>query len=400
MTSEFKHFFWQQRELERALQAMQPMLDTWSDIPKSLLESVTELNLLRNQFTLPADYLETTSRILDGLAVGSIMESLGCLSSISSMAAEAFQRQQVEIEELSRNLTMRALDLNTALRPMFDSLASTEALLRLGYLDKPWVELALQPQLAFQDFATRHLGLAATDSKVEKQNQFALLDSGSHLLEPMTKGLELATLMRPSSEAVQMGPIREVNVYHTLDDELEILDFRKSKINTASAVKKSYSGIIVDLGARLVKLVYDLNVESEREGRFPVFKPTSKTMMACAVIPTHIACDSHSFEEIVDHLYFLLYEGSGEAARLTDAHDQEELEALWLLKRLRLGARHDLDHESEADAKKKSHQVGEAYLRLIGQVAPRSKMDWMMAQVALYRALVEMLKRVWFGNDG
>lgn len=398
MTSGFERFFWQQRELERALHGMRPMIEAWNSIPRSVLDSVAKLDLLRYQFTLPADYLASTSRILDGLAQRQTIESLELLNNMSSPAVEALQRQQTQIAELARNLARPALDIQAALQPMLDSLASTEALLGLERFNKRWVDVALQPQLAFQEFAKKHLSLAATASEVARQNRLGLLDSSAHLLESITKGLDLAAIMRPTAEELWIGSIPDVNVYHTLDGELELLDLEETAIDTDSAVEETRSGMIADLGARLVHLVYNLNVESEREGQPPVFKPTTTALMACAVIPSRVAYDEASFAEIIDHLFFLLYEGSGSAKRLTARRDKSELEALWRVKHLRLGARHDLDHGTEPDAKKKNLQVAEAYLALVGQVVPRSKVDWMTAQLALYRELSDMLEAIWFGE--
>jgi len=398
MTSGFERFFWQQRELERALHGMRPMIEAWNSIPRSVLDSVAKLDLLRDQFTLPSDYLASTSRILDGLAQRPTIESLGLLNNMSSPAVEALQLQQTKIAELARSLARPALDIQAALRPMLDSLASTEALLGLERFNKRWVDVALQPQLAFQEFAKKHLSLAATASEVAKQNRLGLLDSSAHLLESITKGLDLAAIMRPTAEELWIGSIPDVNVYHTLDGELELLDLEETAIDTDSAVEETRSGMIADLGARLVHLVYNLNVESEREGQPPVFKPTTTALMACAVIPSRVAFDEASFAEIIDHLFFLLYEGSGSAKRLTARRDESELGALWRLKHLRLGARHDLGHGTEPDAKKKNRQVAEAYLALVGQVVPRSKVDWMTAQLALYRELFDMLEAIWFGE--
>jgi len=398
MTSGFERFFWQQRELERALHGMRPMIEAWNSIPRSVLDSVAKLDLLRDQFTLPSDYLASTSRILDGLAQRPTIESLGLLNNMSSPAVEALQLQQTKIAELARSLARPALDIQAALRPMLDSLASTEALLGLERFNKRWVDVALQPQLAFQEFAKKHLSLAATASEVAKQNRLGLLDSSAHLLESITKGLDLAAIMRPTAEELWIGSIPDVNVYHTLDGELELLDLEETAIDTDSAVEETRSGMIADLGARLVHLVYNLNVESEREGQPPVFKPTTTALMACAVIPSRVAFDEASFAEIIDHLFFLLYEGSGSAKRLTARRDESELGALWRLKHLRLGARHDLGQGTEPDAKKKNRQVAEAYLALVGQVVPRSKVDWMTAQLALYRELFDMLEAIWFGE--
>jgi len=398
MTSEFKRFFWQQRELERALQGMRSIIDAYTKIPQSVLDSIAMLDRLRDQFTLPADYLASTSRIFDDIVQRPAIESLEILNSMRSPAMEAFQREQARIEEQLRSLSTPAMNIQATLRPMLDSLASIEALLGLERFNREWVDVALQPQLAFQEFAKKHLYLAGVASEIEKQNRLSLLDSSAHLLGSIAKGLDLAALMRPTSEELWTGSLPEVNIYHTLDDELEVLDFKQGSIDTDSAVEQTQSGMIADLGARLVQLVYNLNIEAEREGQPPIFKPTTNALMACAVIPSRVAYDSASFAEITDHLFFLIYEGSGSAKRLLALNDKSKLEALWRLKHLRLGARHDLSHGTDQDVEKKNRQVGEAYTGLIGQVVPRSRADWMLAQLALYKELSEMLERIWRGD--
>lgn len=374
------------------------MLDALDSIPRSTLDSIAKLGLLRDQFTLPTDYLASTSRILEGVALSPAIESLELISGLNSTAIEAFQRQQAQIEELVKSFASQALDIDAILRPMINSLASTEALLELERLNEPLIEIALQPQLAFQEFAKKHLGLAATASEVARQNRFLLIDSSANLLDSITKGLDLAALMRPTSEDLWIGLAPDVNVYHALDDEIEVLDLEEPTIDAESIVAESRPGIIAKLGAQLIQLVYNLNVESEREGQAPVFKPTTKALMACAVIPSRVTCDSESFAEITDHLFFLLYEGSGSAERLTASLDDSKLSGLWRLKHLRLGARHDIDHGTEQVVEKKNRQVGDAYMELVGSVFPRGKTEWMTAQIALYRELIEMLKQIWFGE--
>ena len=114
-------------------------------------------------------------------------------------------------------------------------------------------------------------------------------------------------------------------------------------------------------------------------------------------IPTTVAPQEDSFLEIVDSLYFLLYEGSGSAKRLTDRVAVDRLEALWLLKHLRLGARHDVDHGSANDAQKKSEQVGAAYCELVGRRSLKTREEFLQAQRALYQRLIDMLESIWFG---
>jgi hypothetical protein len=70
-------------------------------------------------------------------------------------------------------------------------------------------------------------------------------------------------------------------------------------------------------------LVIDINQFSERGEKREIFKPTTRNMKACAELPTLIADDEDTFGKIIDALYFLLYEGSGSAARLLNFVDKE-----------------------------------------------------------------------------
>jgi len=190
-----------------------------------------------------------------------------------------------------------------------------------------------------------------------------------------------------------------VNLFASLSSSAEHLSFDDEDFSPAEFVSQSCEHQVVALGGRLVRLVYDLNTEAERDGRNAIFKPTNRGLFACMVIPTRIATEDSSFGIVVDHLYFLLYEGSGAAQRLTAQVTNETLGALWRLKHLRLGARHDLDHGSEAEASRKAVNVGEAFRGLIGATVPKSPKAWCEAQKVLYEQLVEMLERIWFGND-
>lgn len=398
MTSSFEHFFWQQRELYRALESMRPALDALDNVPGSIIDSVAKLDLLQDRFMFPPDYLASTRKIQELLASSPVIESLELLSGLDSPTMRTLQGQQYQIDEILRAIAPSTSGIDATMQHMINSVASTEALLGLQRLSGPLVEVVLQPQLAFQEFAKKYLDLAAAGSEIARQNRLLLVDASAGILDSVKKGFDLAALMCPSHEDLWVGASPRVNVYSALDHEFEFLDLEEPSIDAESVVEASSSGMVAAIGAQLVRLVYNLNVEAEREGKVPVFKPTTKTLMACALIPSHVAFDRASFNEITDHLFFLLYEGSGSAQRLTTRLDERKLEALWMLKHLRLGSRHDIDHGTEREIEKKNLQVGEAYKRLVGSVAPRSRKEWMSAQVALYKELVKMLEQVWFGE--
>lgn len=342
MTSEFEKFFWKMQAYERALTGIKSVSDTWSGIPKSVLDRAEMFDRLGNQFTLPPDYLESTSKIHSALVQSPALENFARLNNIHSPVLELFNRKQAQIEVLMRNLSKPSLDIQATIGSMIDSLSSIEALLGQEKLKKEWVDIAIRPQLAFQGFAQKHLYLAGIASEIEKQNRLNLIDSSAHLLGPITKGFDLAVLMNPASNKLRIDSLPEVNVYSILDNEIEVFDFKQETIYADSVVEKTKSGKIAELGARLVQLVYNLNIEAERKGQAPVFKPTTNALMACGIISARVTDDSTSFAELIDYLFFLLYEGSGSAKRLLNLLDKNKLEALWRLKHLRLGARHDL----------------------------------------------------------
>jgi hypothetical protein len=137
-----------------------------------------------------------------------------------------------------------------------------------------------------------------------------------------------------------------------------------------------------------------LNLRSSREGGDPVFTPTIKTLESMSVISTTVVSDETDFGIVIDHLYFLLYEGSGAAKRLVAIAPRALLEPLWMLKHLRTDARHDIEHGDSADILKKRDQIAGAFRQLIDKPVPTSDSDWGSAQLGVYEVLAEMLQRV------
>jgi len=190
-----------------------------------------------------------------------------------------------------------------------------------------------------------------------------------------------------------------VNLFEELDAEIDAVDLENKETDVVVAIKGSSATWVVKIGSRLVQRVYEMNIEAERRGKKPIFKPTTKTMMIFHRVPSTVASEERVFLDVVDELYFLLYEGSGNGARLTEQFSSERLDALWLLKHLRLGARHDIDHGKPKDVSKKSKSVGEAYEDLIGVPVPKSKTDWQRAQKSLYEMLENMLNGLWLAGS-
>ena len=361
------------------------------------LHSFTELEA---RFTLPAVHLEAIDRIQEDLRHSVDLHELTTLSRQQSELLDRIQASAVSFS----SITDQASDLEGAAQQSFsrlaDSLAHIEACTAVSGVHESWIEAATRPAAAFELFVSEQRRLIGEISgSLTLRNRLEFTDSAAGLLEEATSAVELALLMTEGKPAEARSAQWELNLFSRLGQTVRPEDFAESDFDAEERVEESPEAKVVELGKRIVRLVYDLNTEAEREGRERPFKPTNKGLRACMIIPTQVAIEDRLFGTVVDQLYFLLYEGSGDAKRLKSQTAKDRLGPLWRLKHLRLGFRHDLDHGGQAGSRKKSSQVGDAFRGLIGMSIPKSSQDWCRAQIALYEGLVEMLERIWFGAD-
>lgn len=89
-----------------------------------------------------------------------------------------------------------------------------------------------------------------------------------------------------------------------------------------------------------------------------IFKPTTRLMDVFNYFPWLTASDKSSFGNVLDCLYFILYEGAGkDKLRFLVKHggplSESDCDPIWCIKRLRnKWSRHDADHGEEKDIKK------------------------------------------------
>lgn len=100
------------------------------------------------------------------------------------------------------------------------------------------------------------------------------------------------------------------------------------------------------------------------------------------------------FGRIINALYFLLYEASGDGRRLVPLSSDSELAPLWRIKHLRLRYDHDIEHGSSSDVQSKYLKIGAAFQALIGGNLPARPSDWTRCQVQIYAQVYEMLSAI------
>jgi hypothetical protein len=340
-------------------------------------------------FLAPIEQLRNALRAAEPL--GAVMREM---SESKYGVVRSFESMDRNILRMAEKLGRDTHLASAAIESINKSLAPTEALLRIRDLPGPTVDLMLCPHVAFEDFVSQLLGAAnRADSEIYRVNVLGAVNSASKLLNEMVEISALAAFNIPDMSAALSLP--DPNVFQILRMELDERGLEDEEFEADDAVRNSLAGQLVDLAQKLVNLVSDLNLDRERNGRQPVFKPTTEGLRAVMVLCTVVATDPDSFGKIVDSLYFLLYEGSAAAERLTDVLADEELGPVWDLKQLRLGLRHDINHGSAKAINNKAKKIGDAYKQLIGRAVPRNRAEWGNAQLELYRSLVGVLGKLW-----
>jgi len=252
---------------------------------------------------------------------------------------------------------------------------------------------------AYFSFASNQLERIRGIEEVGRSIRCTVLDVTSAMFEESTDLFHLSLEdIRPGYPFEPTLPNTRHNLFPLINQHLSPIysrsELETDQIQTDDLVRNSLPGRVHGIGGVLIELIFGINGHQQSSGSELVFKQTDRVMTGASRVPNVVVTGEESFAGIVDYLYFMLYEGSGDASRLLDISEDAECQPLWKLKHLRRYFRHDLEHGSKTDIRKKKRETREAFETLIGKPLPRSTHDWKRAQVALYEDLVDMLSKV------
>jgi hypothetical protein len=157
-------------------------------------------------------------------------------------------------------------------------------------------------------------------------------------------------------------------------------------------------GQVVLIAREVVDLFLGIVDEQQGTARKPIFKMTARVTRACAEMPFAVPVDRRSFADLVDDLYWLLYEapGAGSLRYLTE-HDgpftRQDCDTVFVVKLLRNYYRHDLEHGSDRDIQKKFADVRDV-LRARGAENPRTRADYRMLHRVLLEEVAAFLRKL------
>lgn len=257
----------------------------------------------------------------------------------------------------------------------------------------------------YQAFAGKQLQkITAVSGREIRERLMVITDAaGEHLEYLQGLAAEVSQTWEDSGAGADEEPEPDTelssNFFLSLNRHLAWAYRSDTNVRAEEAVGRSLPGKIFRAGLQIGQLVIRINQIAKGQIGEDLFKPTTRNMEAMLVLPTVIAWSGPVFAHVIDYLYFLLYEGSGEARRLlqfTNGGDID-LEPMWQLKHLRRMFRHDLDHGKPTEVRKKLLESGAALMSLVGDKWPEKPVHWKSAQLAIYIRLIGMLEGIMKG---
>jgi len=135
--------------------------------------------------------------------------------------------------------------------------------------------------------------------------------------------------------------------------------------------------------------IYSNNESYSADNGEDLFKMTNRSTKALNEL-SRPCRDENSYKKLIDNLYFLVYEGSGNCKRLPQPPPQFSMD----VKFLRTGLRHDVDHGSAAEIAKKKRQHATTFQKYsgkktLGECGPE---DFLATQLRLYAEMRDFLE--------
>ena len=155
--------------------------------------------------------------------------------------------------------------------------------------------------------------------------------------------------------------------------------------------KKSMICKIISGGKDIVSKIEYINDYYLSNGKKELFTPTNKTFRAISCLSTAFSVDDTTFGNVIDSLYMLLYEGSGDAKRVLEVLSDSECTPLWDIKHIRTDFRHDIEHGDDKKYLAKMQLIGAAYNDICGKNKPLRQKDWVTAHCNLFIKVNKLL---------
>lgn len=376
---------------------------------KNLMDSITSANILARQMTsfnlgVSRDFVDAYKFQRNLIKNQVDFKSITNVLKINTEFNKAFNHNfnsLIKSQNLLKGLKPSYLkDTFLPSEKLLDSMAMLKATLEINRPSRAIIDSTLGITNAYQKFAVKQLRLASIEKVEAKANKLLKVTevAGNIVLRNniinKKRSEMIENVIEPERDEYNTQHyIDKLNIFSLLNQHVSHVYREDFNEDITKAVDNSLPMIANKLGSEIVYLVYEINNSWMNTYGEHIFKPTNKSFYGSTLISSYLTTNENEFAEIVDYLFFMLYEGSGAAKRLINLVQDELLDPLWEVKHLRLNYRHDVEHGENIS--KKLMQVGEVYCNLIGKPKPKSVNDWKQAQVRLYFQIVDMLNSIY-----
>ncbi len=148
---------------------------------------------------------------------------------------------------------------------------------------------------------------------------------------------------------------------------------------------------MVELAAGSRDLIYDINRKYSSIHGEDLFKMTTASSAALTTIATP-CLDLKQYGVFIDALYFLIYEGSGSCSRLASPPPDFSMD----VKFLRTAIRHDANHGTPSEIRKKKQRSSEVFEKYSGKKTPEEcgPEEFLSTQVRILQELLKFLTEI------
>lgn len=339
-----------------------------------------------------------TQRMVEELKAASLLGQ-----HLSAFHADIVDRIRREVEmwsHLYRGFSFEASEiarLSASVQTWHESFTAVAA--RLSVLDIPNLypnlsSLLLEPGYAYGAFARGVWEEFDGDGVREAVISASLSLTERHVSVGMESAIEVAGGIAEGEDTTDTKLI--VNIFERQHGEIitasglvisSSVDDLLNAVPTARLIRRSLD---------IADLAMTINEAAQVRGDDEVFRLTTRYAQAQNQLPWVAARNRTELGLVVDCLYFMLYEGTGEASRLTPRYvTQDECGSIWTVKHLRSKwLRHDPNRGEPGKQRASWRTIGTTLSRLGLNCIPATPDEYLHLQEAVLRDVEDFLRRL------
>jgi hypothetical protein len=301
--------------------------------------------------------LSPIQQIHDGILLGQTSGILALINSCNNNNLNAIANAQLSLKSLS---CLNSFNL------------SVDRFVEVGLIEQnaALADRLLSPYKSFSEFSQYSAKLledANSDAKIRAIEKSVRL-ADAHLA--VTSKTLSEFIVVPEDGGVVSA---ERNLVYPFAQQQEILDeLEVSDDKSDNAHFYAPASQVAKKARKIMQLVSKCNKVALTSGKEHIFKPSTKVLEVFTDLPFLLPDSESSFNDFIDCLFFLLYEGAGtdklrylqnSGGILSSEHPV--CEVIWCIKNLRnVMSRHNIERGGEAEIRKKWHGLQKHFKQL------------------------------------